>query len=239
MIDEQGAVEEVQAEQPEERLWAGNFKSPEDLERAYSDLRQMESRRNEEVAALRKIAEKVEYLEEQLTAPQRQRETQAIEQWIIDAMESDDPYERMRAQAWITQETVKAQLQELQTQRQTVDPSITADFADRRMAAKYADWNNVKADVAAVIQERPYLFPITDNASVDEIVNSLDVVYEVAKARHVLRGNTQASDDIAAAARAAKEAAQTMQGTTSRPATMSPEQEAWARIKSAKVGLFG
>ena len=240
MIDETQVEAVEQQEQPsEERLWAGNFKTPEELERAYSEIRTLESRRNEEIAALRKIAERVESLEEQLVAPVRQRETQAIEQSIIEAMDSDDPYERMRAQAWITQEIVNQRLAEMQPQRTVIDPSITAEIADRRMSAKYPDWNQVKADVAAVIQERPHLFPITDNASVDEIVTSLDTVYEVARARHVLRSGSTAAADVAAAARAAKEAAQTMQGTTSRPATMTPEQEAWERIRNAKIGLFG
>lgn len=237
-VEAEGQVIEAQGEQPGERVWAGNFKSPEELERAYSELRSMESRRNEELAQLRKIAEKVEQLEEQVTAPVRQRESQAIEQSIIEALDSDDPYERMRAQAWITQEVVKAQLAEFQTPKQSIDPSIAADIADRRMAAKYQDWNAVKGDVAAVIQERPHLFPIGENASVDDIVNSLDVVYEVARARHVLRNGSQAANDAAAAARAAKEAAQTMQGTSSRPETQTPEQAAWDRIKNAKVGLF-
>lgn len=237
-VEAEGQVIEAQVEQTEERLYAGKYKSVDELERAYAEIQTLERRRDQEVAQLRQIAEKVEYLEEQVTAPVRQRESQAIEQSIIEALDSDDPYERMRAQAWITQEVVKAQLAELQPARPSVDPSIAADIADRRMAAKYQDWNAVKGDVAAVIQERPHLFPIGENASVDDIVNSLDVVYEVARARHVLRNGSQAANDAAAAARAAKEAAQTMQGTSSRPETQTPEQAAWDRIKNAKVGLF-
>lgn len=239
VVEAETGVEAPVEQTEQERLWAGNFKSPEELERAYSELRSMESRRNEELAQLRRIAEKVEYLEEQVTAPVRQRETQAIEQSIVEALESDDPYERMRAQAWITKQVVEAEFANRQPAQPALDPSIAADIADRRMAAKYQDWNDLKADVAAVIQERPHLFPIRENASVDEIVNSLDTVYEVARARAVVRSGSRAADDVAAAARAAKEAAQTMQGTSSRPATMTPEQEAWERIKQAKVGLFG
>lgn len=240
MIDEQGAVEISTEDQggQEERLWAGNFKSPEELERAYSELRSLESRRNEEVAHLRRIAEKVEVLEEQLVAPQRARETQAVEASIIEALDSDDPYERARAQAWITQEVVKAQLAELQPARPAVDPDMAAFVADQRMSAKYGDWTDVKGEVANVIRERPHLFPINDRSSVDEIVNGLDTVYEIARARHVLRNSSTASADAAAAARAAKEAAQTMQGTSSRPATMTADEQKWAAIKNAKIGLF-
>jgi hypothetical protein len=241
MIDENSAAEiaaQETAAAAEERLLAGKYKSVEELERAYVEVRDFESRRNEEINQLRRIAEKVETLEEQLVAPQRARETQAFEQSIIEALDSDDPYERMRAQAWLTEEVVNAKLQALQPQRPQVDPNLAAFVADQQMSARYGDWNDVKAEVAGVIRERPHLFPINESSTVDEIVSGLDTVYEIARARHVLRSGSTAAADAAAAARAAKEAAQTMQGTSSRPATMTPEQEKWAAIKAAKVGLF-
>lgn len=241
MVNEQVEVEtpdSAAAVAEQERLWAGNFKSPEELEKAYSELRSMESRRNEEIALLRQNAARLEALEEQLAAPQRQQEYQAIEQSIAQMMDSDDPYDRMRAQAWVTEQVLQAKMQEFQPPKPQVDPSLAAFVADQQMGAKHGDWAQVKADVAAVIQERPHLFPISENASVDEIVRHLDVVYEVARARHVLRNGSQAAQDAADAARAAKEAAMTMQGTSSRPATLTPEQEAWERIKNAKTSLY-
>lgn len=228
---------EVEAQQ-EEKLWAGNFKSPDELEQAYTELRRMESRRNEELATLRKVAEKVEYLEEQLTAPQRQQQHQAIEQSIIEALDSDDPYDRMRAQAWITEQVIQTKLQEFQPPRPAVDMDMTAFVADQRMSQKYQDWPALKAEVAQVIQERPHLFPVTESSSVDDVVRNLDTVYEVAKARHTLRAGSQAQSDAAAAAAAMKEAAQTMQGGSSRPVSLTPEQEYWQQIKNAKTGLY-
>lgn len=69
----QEAVEEAQ-----ERLLAGNFKSAEDLERGYVELRQRFNERDAEVSELRQLREQFEQLREQMR-PQPQQ-APAVEQ---------------------------------------------------------------------------------------------------------------------------------------------------------------
>ena len=234
----------IQQEQQEERLYAGNFKSPEELERAYSELRSLESRRNEEISQLRQIAAQVEDLKSQFQVQQQyqQQSTDAdmMQRVIAEQFESDDPLERMQAAAWMADQIFEAKWAQRapQVAPPPVDPGLVADALSRRLDAAAPDWRDLGEDMIRVTQEIPALAPSND-ASLEQLFANAKTAYEIAKARKVLasaqQSGSQAAQDAAAAALAAKEAAQTMQGSSSRPATMSDDQAAWERIKAANL----
>lgn len=236
VIDDVDVVEEDPVE--EKSVWAGTFKSPEELERAYMEIREYESRRNEEISHLRQVAERVEYLEEQLMAPQRQRDADTVKDMLIERVSSGDPNDLLEAMAFLAKSTTEQYIAPVLAPQQA-NLELMAKAANDMMMQKYGkEWINASDDVAAVITEKPYLTKNQNPSSISDLVENLETAYEFAQARRLVRNNSQASKDAAAAARAAKEAAQTMQGSASRSETLSAEQQAWERIKNAKTTIW-
>ena len=103
------------------------------------------------------------------------------------------------------------------------------------MRASYDDYDDLRGDIANVIQSNPALMQISDSPSVQEVQRGLATAYQIAKAQKVLSAAGTVREVEAEVARATKNAAQTITGASQRPATMSPQEEAWEAIKSAQV----
>lgn len=228
--------EQVEAPVVEERKYAGQFESPEALEKAYTELRSFEGRRNEELSQLRNIASEFQALKEQMfEEPQRRRDTESIEQTLLEQIDSEDPRDRLQAIAFLAQQVASAQVQQVQPAPQQYDPSMTAYVVNQMMGERHPDWRELSSDVRQVLIEKPHLIGQIDNAPIEQVLSNMDTAYEIAKARSILRNQGTASLDALAAAQAAKEAAQTMQGGGVHSTTLTPDQQAWEEIKNAKT----
>jgi hypothetical protein len=230
--------EVVVDETPAERLYAGNFKSPEDLEKAYEELRSMESRRNNEIHQLRQVAAEVEYLKQQIEAPRVEEQRRGVEQDLLEAIESGDPRSQLQVMAYLAQEAARSIVPQ-HTQADPTAVQLTAYAADQTLASRYGDYRDIAPDMASIIQQNPDIAAQIEGAPLEKVVTTLDRVYKLAKADRIIRSGSQVTADAMAAAKAAKEGAQTMQGSSAKVETLSPEQAAWDAIKNAKTSIWG
>jgi hypothetical protein len=235
--DPAGTIEQEQTpqEQPEQRpAWLpDNFKSVEDFAASYKQAQQKISEQGQELAALR---QNVEAWEQQALEPEYERQRDRFrEAW-------DDPDQQFEIVAGLAGQ-LAALGQTIQQQGQARPPAqqaeVTAFVADQTLAARYDDWQSYKSKVAEIVEADPGLLPIDDTTPVEQIVKGLDRIYTIAKAQDVLANQGQPGQQSPVPNDAAKRAAQTMTGQSGRPATLSPDEEAWERIKAARSGGYG
>lgn len=190
-----------------------NFKTPEDLAKSYDALEsKLGQLGNEKSAAEKRAAE----LEQRLTALESQSQTHVAEEqteWLQEALETR-PLETI---AWLTQQAAaQAVEQALAQQPKTSNHEIVAYAADQNLVGKYDDYEQYKPKIAEMVQEDPSLLAgISETSSLADVQRSLERVYKVAKADDLLTAGGQIAQQ-AEAARAAKNAAQTLSGASGR-----------------------
>jgi hypothetical protein len=230
---------EILAEQEEARPeWLpSNFKSPEDLANSYKSAQAKLTQTEQELASLRSKVDEIAAEREQ--AKQQQQYSQ-VQGQLVETWESGDPEQQLATMAWLAQEAAKAAVQQY-VPPSTPNPALgelIAAQADNLMRSTYEDYDQLREDIGSIIQQDPRLMQISDNPSVQEVQRGLATAYKIAKANKVLSAAGTVAAVDAEVARAAKNAAQTITGASQRPATMSPQEEAWEAIKNAATNTI-
>lgn len=222
------AEEAVAEERPD---WLpSKFKSPEDLARSYQYAEGELTQTKQQLALLQ------QQVEELAAARNEQRVAEqysSIEEQLVEALESGDPRQQLSSLAWLAKEAARAELQGFQPAQVAPDAEVIAMAVNQTMRERYSDWDEIRADIGAVVQENPHLLPQDPNPSVGKLTSGLTTAYEIAKARRVLSSADSIRAVEAEANRLAKNAAQTVTGASHRPATTTPENELWESIKQA------
>jgi hypothetical protein len=109
-------------------------------------------------------------------------------------------------------------------------PEFVADYADKSLAAKYADWESYKDRAAGWLAQNSYLITDEVAANPNLLAQRLEVAYKAVKADDLIAGNIPAAGPDTSAA---KQAAQTMSGASVRQPTQADDAAAWAKIAGA------
>jgi hypothetical protein len=237
VADETNEILAEQEQATEERPpWLPqNFKSPEDLANSYKAAQAKLTQTEQELSGLKSKVDEILAEQEQARA---QAQYGQVQGQLVETWESGDAEQQLATMAWLAQEAAKAAIQ------QYVPPSqpnpalgeLIAAQADQVMRSQYEDYDELRSDIANVIQSNPTLMQISDAPSVQEVQRGLATAYQIAKAQKVLSAAGTVREAEAEVARATKNAAQTITGASQRPATMSPQEEAWEAIKNAASG---
>jgi len=227
-------AEQEQTQEDRPPWLPSNFKSPEDLANSYKSAQAKLTQTEQELSSLKGKVDEILAQQEQARAQEQYGQVQGQ---LVETWETGDPEQQLATMAWLAQEAAKAAIQ------QYVPPSqpnpalgeLIAAQAEQGMRASYDDYDDLRGDIANVIQSNPALMQISDSPSVQEVQRGLATAYQIAKAQKVLSAAGTVREVEAEVARATKNAAQTITGASQRPATMSPQEEAWEAIKSAQV----
>jgi hypothetical protein len=222
-----------------------NFDSPEALAKSYVEAQRKITELGNEKRGLEEAFGELSAQVEELTAATQQRQ-QPQPQYDYSA----DPYvaaisqaqmegDYVRAQqlqdqrtAYIVQAAVQQGLQAQQpaTQPQGIDSEVVAFIADQNLARQYADWEDVKSEVAQTIQDDPLFNNDAIWSNPQLATSALERAYQMVKGSKYLSGELKTGVDTTAM----KIAAQTASGATGRPEPSGPDR--WAEIKNATTG---
>jgi hypothetical protein len=226
---DEGSNPDLEAAPPERPEWLpANFNDPADLAKSWKDSQAALTRAQQDAAAARAALE----AREAEAQHAQQQQTQAAQQNDLvaryeQAVENGDYATQLAIQQYIAQQ--EAQRAVPQTQ-QTLPPEFVADYADKSLAAKYADWDSHKDRAAGWLAQNSYLITDEVAANPNLLAQRLEVAYKAVKADDLIAGNIPAAGPDTSAA---KQAAQTMSGASVRQATQTDEAAAWAKIAGA------
>lgn len=207
-----------------------NFDKPEDLAKSYTHAASKITEQGQELAALRAQIEEIQATQTQQTS---QAYEQDIETQLYEAFESGDGRTAAAAAAFLANQAVEKALASYSPKEAPLDPQITAQFADNALAAKYPDWQEVRARAGEVVGQNPTLFPISANTKPSQVVEYLDAAYKLAKFESGESAASAATQNLEELARLTKQQAQTMSGTNSSQEAVSY----WDDIKKARSGV--
>lgn len=231
-------------ETPERPEWLPeNFKSPEDLAASYKEA----ERKIHELAAKAKEADTLAEQNRQWQEWAQQQEHTARQQNTGDPRQQfmevwDDPDRQPELVLHMAQQLADLQQQVQQGQQRGPDPvltEVTAELAFNKARAEHPDWDDYHDQIAEIVQQNPHILGNAEQTTPTQFAKGLDLAYSIAKGQALANAGGQAVNDAAEAARLAKQQAQTMSGQSARPATQSPDEEYWARVRAAASGGYG
>ena len=216
-----------------------NFKTVEALAASYKEA---ERKIHEQAAQLKKIEELEqrnreweEWAMQQNQAQSARPEDQFIELW-------EDPDRQAHLALNLAQKVAQLESALAQQSQRGPDPTLTqiaAQYAENTVRSQHQDWDQYREQVAELVQQNPHLLGTAENSTPQEIARGLELAYWTVKGQSLASNQAQFATDATEAARIAKEQAQTMSGASSRPPTMSADQEYWERIRAAASGGYG
>lgn len=211
-----------------------NFKSPEDLAQSYRESQAALTRTRQELSEVKDQVGQI--LATQQDAAM-QSEYSTIESQLLEAVESGDPQAQLAAMAWIAQQAAQQYVPQA-SQPAAANSEVLAFAADQQLAQRYQDWNEVKVDIATLVQEDPDLLPVDPNTPLATVVQRLDRVYKMAKANRVLSQTEQVTQAEEAQNRLIKQQAQTITGASQTPAVTDPATEYWDSVRNTAPGTY-
>ncbi len=236
-MSDETAIEAPEEETPERPEWLPeNFKTPEDLAKSYAEA----ERKITELAAKAKEAET-------LAEQNRQWQEYAREQQAAQQQPTGDPRDRF-LEVWedpdrqadlvlhLASTVADLQAQVAQASQTAPDPALTeisARLAQDQMAAQFPDWDHYAEKVSEAVAANPRLLGLTEESRLSDLTRGLESVYYMVRGQASLTPEGQAAHDAAEAARLAKQQALTQSGSSTRPATLSDDDQYAQRIMDA------
>jgi hypothetical protein len=152
---ERAVTQEPEPKQPE-KLWAGKFKSPEEMEKAYEEAQRWGTQRSQEVANIRRELEELRKSVAPDMSKQKQKEwddhvKQAIQQAVVD----DNPALLVQLIDYMIDQRTEAKLQARDAElaplreQQRFQAEVNQFVADNPEASEYLD------EITKLIQAQP------------------------------------------------------------------------------------
>lgn len=228
-----GATEEIST--TERPAWLPKqFNSPEDLAKSYQHASSKITEQGQELSSLRARLEEIEASQQQY---QTQQQSNDIEQQLYDAYESGDGRAIAAANAFLIQQAMEQVNKKIETiaAPPAVPPQLVVDYAERSVASKYGDWQEVKPKMADVIQSNPVLRTmVADTTNPDGIAGALETAYKLAKFETASVAQQQVTENLDELARLTKNQAQTLSGGNS---STTEQMSYWDTVKQARSGI--
>ena len=228
------AAEGEQATPPERPEWLPqNFANPEALVESY---KQAQAKISEQGQALSELQHNVQAWQEQQQQAQQPSQETLIEQLSEQTGLDED---QLSAIAWLAGQAAQSAVQQAAppASAQDRDSELLAKVVDFELTKKYDDWDDYKEQVGQIIEQNPYLLPVGEDTSPNQIVASLEHVYKHVKMSAELEQGA-AVNDAAQAQRNVRQQAQTMTGQGQRPATQTADEEWAEQIRKARGGGY-
>ena len=151
-----GAVEEKQADQPDEKIYAGKFKTPEELEKAYEEAQRWGTQRSQETAALRRELEELrKTAAPDMTAKQKEEFDVYVKKAINAAVVDENPTLLMQLIEKLVEEKADSKIRE-------IAPVIEPIVQERAFKAQvdeffreYPEAINLSNEMTEIVQRDP------------------------------------------------------------------------------------
>lgn len=207
----------------EERVYAGKYKSVDDLERGHAELQQLYGRMAQDLGQLRDVVQSQQWQPQQPRYDYQQiieddpgRAAQAAFQngdvaafqAAVSALEIEDP---TAAEVWKLRVENLAMQQRVQAQIANVSGYQAQQELDQALlglASKYPDVAQLETQIGQVLREREALSMMAQSQNPQYVVRALEDAYHIAKARSSDTLGAAAQQVAAAQARANEEALQ-------------------------------
>ena len=213
------------------------FKTAEDQARSYAAAQSEMTRTRQELKEIQSQTQEIlAQQQQQYQAQQAQGDQWGIQNQLLEAVASGDPEQELAAMAWLAETAAQKYAQQQAPQPQGNNAEVIGFAANQTMQAKYDDWNEIAMDVKALVEQDPELLRVNDTTTLAQAVQGLERVYKIAKADRVLSQGESVLAVENEANRLAKQQAQTITGSSQRPATSTAEDEYWQSIRETQLG---